>query len=85
MDESRCPASAEAQRRAAMGIAGADSIVLPKSEFADFANLLGQMQTVGGDAVLRAANSDRLALAGVNKTTLATLGADFSFASVGEA
>lgn len=59
--------------------AGHDSFQMPTSDFADFASLLAGTRTVGGNAVITAANGDQLTLAGVTKTTLTTLGADFSF------
>jgi hypothetical protein len=60
--------------------AGHDSFVLPASEFASFTALLAGTQTIDGNSVITAGNGDQLTLVGVTKTTLATLGADFSFA-----
>jgi hypothetical protein len=61
--------------------AGHDSFQMPVGDFANFSSLLAGTQTVGGNAVITAANGDQLTLLGVTKATLATLGADFSFTS----
>ena len=60
--------------------AGHDSFQMPVADFADFDSMLAGTKTVGGNAVIMAANGDQLTLLGVTKTTLVTLGADFSFA-----
>ena len=61
--------------------AGADSFVLPKSEFADFSSFLAQTQTVDGNAVSTSinGNGDHLTLNGVTSATLAGLSANFKF------
>ena len=59
---------------------GADTITLPSSDFANFAAMLGDAQTVGADTVITAAHGDALTLINLSNTTLATAGADFKFA-----
>ena len=56
-------------------------ISLLSGEFANFAAVIADSKNSGSNTIITAANGDQLTLAGVNTTTLATLGADFTFHS----
>ena len=60
---------------------GHDIVSFAISEFANFAAVMNAATTSGSDTIITGLNGDQLTLSGISKTTLATLGADFTFHS----